>query len=137
VRWSSPQQLSVLSHGTVASYSSGNIKDNLYSLGIVIWELLTYCQQPFTSLFDQEIVNLKISGKSQMYKYFKADLDDADIQSKYISLVAAQNLHTDPEKRLPASKFEEKLSLITVADKMQMESLYTQLQQESSLEIND
>jgi len=79
----------------------------------------------------------KISDKSQMYKYFKADLDDADIKYKYISFIAAHNLHIDPEKRLPASELEEKLSLITVADKMQIESLYTQLQKESSLEIND
>ena len=75
------------------------MQDNLYSLGIVIWELLTFCRQPFSSLSDQIVVKLLIGENPKIYKHFLADLEKADIKYKYISLIAALNLNTDPEKR--------------------------------------
>ena len=45
LRWSSPRQFSLPEHRTIPSFNSPLLEDNLWSVGVVIWELLTCCRK--------------------------------------------------------------------------------------------
>merc|ERR1719264_1524458 len=72
LRWSAPRQLARQLHHSLPTYSRPKVEDNLWSLAILIWEIVNQCQQqPFGDLNNSGVVELLLSSR-QLHSYFPA-----------------------------------------------------------------
>ena len=140
LRWSSPDQLNLMQHRSIPSYNPCSMEDNLWGLGVVIWELLTCCQRPYQSLSDKSVLQLLLS-RSDVSQYFTSE-QKTGIKYKCVSLLACNNLSlhasqrylnnsncgNDKLIRFSAVKMEEELSIIARTGRQHMETLYRQLE---------
>ena len=97
LRWSSPGQLRRPANWSVPSYSAPGLEDNLWTLGILIWELLTYCKQPYKDIQDNQVFEILLGGK-EIVNYFEAE-PKSNLKYKCVSMLAAHNLTTDAFRR--------------------------------------
>ena len=92
LRWSSPGQF--LSSSV---YSAPYLEDNLWALGVLIWELLTYCNQPYKDVGDKQVFEILLGGE-EIGKYFEAE-PSSNLKYKCISMLASHNLTPDVSRR--------------------------------------
>ena len=97
IRWSSPGQFHLPEHRSIPSCSAPSLEDNLWSLGILIWELLTYCKQPYEDIQEKEVLKI-LMGKGEVTKYFMAE-PKSIIKYKYVSMLACHNLTSNESQR--------------------------------------
>ena len=97
LRWAAPGQLLLQQHRTVPEYRAASREDNLWSLGIILWELLTYCHQPYRGLSDKEVMQLLLN-RENIRHHFRAE-PQTGLKYKCVAQLALNNLDLDPAKR--------------------------------------
>lgn len=106
LRWSSPKQLSLPAHRSIPTYSAPSIQDNLWSLAVVIWELLTFCKKPYHDLSDKAVMELLLS-KESVTDHFKAERNSS-IKQKCVFLLASLNFSRDQVTRFCKREIQSK-----------------------------
>ena len=97
LRWAAPGQLLLQQHRTVPEYRAASREDNLWSLGIILWELLTYCHQPYRGLSDKEVMQLLLD-RENIRHHFRSE-PQTGLKYKCVAQLALNNLDLDPAKR--------------------------------------
>ena len=97
LRWTSPSQLTVLPHRSLPEYQGVSLADNLWSLAILIWELMTYCRQPYQGLDDKQVLQLLLD-RENVREHFKPDLQTS-LKFKCLAQLAINNLDLDQTRR--------------------------------------
>ena len=97
LRWSSPGQFRRPAHWSVPSYSAPSLEDNLWALGILIWELLTYCKQPYKEIQDKQVFEILL-GEGDIATYFEAE-HKSNLKYKCVSMLASHNLTLNASSR--------------------------------------
>ena len=97
VRWTAPGQLVVQGHRSIPDYQGVTREDNLWTLGILIWELLTYCLQPYRGLSDKEVMQLLLK-RENIRHHFRPE-PGTGLKYKCVAQLALNNLELDPRKR--------------------------------------
>ena len=97
LRWSSPGQFSRAANWSVPSYTAPSLEDNLWTLGVLIWELLTYCRQPYKDIQDKQVFEILLGGE-EIDKYFEAELK-SNLKYKCVSMLASHNLTSKASRR--------------------------------------
>ena len=97
LRWTSPAQLALPPHRSLPEYLGVTREDNLWSLAVLLWELLTYCRQPYQGLNDKEVLQLLLD-REDAREHFRADLQTS-LKYKCVARLAINNLDLDQSKR--------------------------------------
>ena len=97
LRWSSPGQFRRPTHWSVPSYSAPSLEDNLWALGVLIWELLTYCKQPYKEIQDKQVFEILLVG-GDIATYFEAE-HKSNLKYKCVSMLASHNLTLSESRR--------------------------------------
>ena len=97
LRWTAPGQLVVQQHRSIPDYQGVTMEDNLWTLGIVIWELLTYCDQPYRGLTDKQVMQLLVQ-RENIRHHFRPD-PQTGLKYKCVAQLALNNLDLDQTKR--------------------------------------
>lgn len=118
LRWTAPRQLSRESHHSLPKYSKAKLEDNLWALGVVIWELVTRCKQPFASLSNNEVVDLLLNGEVE--DHFQSPPSGTGHKGQDVLAVVALGLVKEPESRPSATTIEGKLREISRASSLEI-----------------
>ena len=97
LRWTAAGQLEVQQHRSLPEFRGVSREDNLWALGIVIWELLTYCRQPYRGLSDKEVMQLLLD-REDVRHHFRAE-PQTGLKYKCVAQLALNNLELDQTKR--------------------------------------
>ena len=97
LRWSSPGQFSRPAHWSVPSYTAPSLEDNLWALGVLIWELLTYCKQPYKEIQDKQVFEILLGG-DEIENNFEAE-PKSNLKYKCVSMLASHNLTSKASRR--------------------------------------
>ena len=131
LRWTAPRQLTKSEHRTIPTYSRPLMEDNLWSMAILIWEILTYCRQPYGDVLDRDIVELLLERRS-VTSYFRSEAS-AGLKVKCVTALVCQSLHMDPLARITAANMEHQLRIIARAGQHEMGELFHSLTEQGTL----
>ena len=79
-------------------------------MAILIWEILTYCKQPYGDLLDKEITEILLDKRS-VNSFFKSPAQEG-LKFKCVLALVCQSLHMDPLARITAANMELLLNWI-------------------------
>jgi len=127
LRWISPRQLSREDHHTLPKYHRAKLEDNLWSLPIVIWELVNKCKQPFTSLSNNDVIELLLRG--EVGEHFTQPPPGTGLKGRAVLAVATLGLVRDPETRPSAGTMEGKLRLVSQASSSEIGNILVAIQE--------
>jgi len=114
LRWSAPRQLERQLHHSLPTYSKPKLEDNLWSLAILIWEIVNKCkQQPFGDLDNSGVVELLLSSR-QLHSYLPA-IPPCALRNRALLAISAQGFAVEPQYRPSAAQMEEKLHQLSKA----------------------
>ena len=97
LRWMAPGQLVVQHHRSIPDYQGVTREDNLWTLGILLWELLTYCHQPYRGLTDKEVMEVLLK-RENIRHHFRPE-PQTGLKYKCVAQLALNNLELDQTKR--------------------------------------
>ena len=97
LRWTAPGQLLVQQHRTLPEYQGVTQEDNLWTLAIIMWELITYCHQPYQGLTDKQVMQLLLN-RENVQDYFRPE-PQTGLKYKCVAQLAINNLDLDQAKR--------------------------------------
>lgn len=95
IRWLAPETMSTIVY---------NQKTDIYSYGILCWEILNDGQEPYPGMTVAE-VNMKVRAG------YRIEIDKCSDDFK--KLLEEGCLHSDPEKRLTATELAKKIEKLT------------------------
>ncbi|XP_023323677.1 BDNF/NT-3 growth factors receptor isoform X2 [Eurytemora carolleeae] len=125
VRWCSSSQIQKQENRMVPVYTKPTSSDNIWALGVLIWEILCWGEEPYKHLTNKDVVS-RLENDVDMRPYFKLRMiDENNMRARCILTLVHNSLN--PLTRSSPKSILSNLDNIGKAGDLQLLQVYNEL----------